>query len=77
MLPRNGSDITFVNGARMQYLFGCSDGGKTQPSRLIEGFGNAALHADGYAAYNQVCRENNITGIGCWDSCTSKVYGCR
>ncbi len=36
------------------------------PSRLLEGF-SGTLQTDGYAGYNKVCRENNITRIGCWD----------
>ncbi|MCP4342005.1 MAG: transposase, partial [Desulfobulbaceae bacterium] len=36
------------------------------PSCLLEGFGGT-LQTDGYAGYNQVCRDNDITRIGCWD----------
>ena len=41
------------------------------PSRLLEGF-NGTLQTDGYAGYNQVCRENNIIRIGCWDHARRK-----
>lgn len=41
------------------------------PSRLLEGFGGT-LQTDGYAGYNQVCRENDITRIGCWDHARRK-----
>lgn len=36
------------------------------PSRLLEGF-SGRLQIDGYTGYIQVCRENDITRIGCWD----------
>jgi hypothetical protein len=36
------------------------------PSRLLDGFAGV-LQTDGYAGYNQVCRDNPITRIGCWD----------
>jgi len=41
------------------------------PSRLLEGYAGV-LQADGYAGYNQVCRENPITRIGCWDHARRK-----
>jgi transposase len=41
------------------------------PSRLLEGF-SGTLQTDGYAGYNQVCRENNIIRIGCWDHARRK-----
>jgi len=41
------------------------------PSRLLKGFGGT-LQTDGYAGYNQVYRENNITRIGCWDHARRK-----
>jgi transposase len=41
------------------------------PSRLLEGF-SGSLQTDGYAGYNQVCRENDITRIGCWDHARRK-----
>jgi len=41
------------------------------PSRLLEGF-SGTLQTDGYAGYNQVCRDNNITCIGCWDHARRK-----
>jgi transposase len=41
------------------------------PSRLLEGF-SGTLQTDGYAGYNQACRENNITRIGCWDHARRK-----
>ncbi len=41
------------------------------PSRLLDGF-SGVLQADGYAGYNQVCRDNPITRIGCWDHARRK-----
>lgn len=40
-------------------------------SRLLDGF-NGTLQADGYAGYNQVCKDNGITRIGCWDHARRK-----
>jgi transposase len=36
------------------------------PLRLLDGF-QGVLQADGYSGYNQICREQGITRIGCWD----------
>lgn len=36
------------------------------PVRLLEGF-QGILQADGYSGYNQVCQDQGITRIGCWD----------
>jgi len=41
------------------------------PSRLLDGFAGV-LQIDGYAGYNQVCRDNPITRIGCWDHARRK-----
>lgn len=41
------------------------------PVRLLDEF-TGILQADGYAGYGQVCRENNITRIGCWDHARRK-----
>ena len=41
------------------------------PSRLLDGF-EGVLQVDGYAGYNQVCRDNRITRIGCWDHARRK-----
>lgn len=45
--------------------------GEEVPSRLLEGF-EGVLQADGYPGYNQVCRDNPITRIGCWDHARRK-----
>src|SRR5699024_8321190 len=41
------------------------------PVRLLAGF-RGILQADGYAGYAQVCRNNDITRIGCWDHARRK-----
>ncbi len=41
------------------------------PVRLLEGF-KGVLQADGYSGYNQVCRANGITRIGCFDHARRK-----
>lgn len=41
------------------------------PSRLLDGY-EGVLQTDGYAGYNKVCRDNNITRIGCWDHARRK-----
>ena len=41
------------------------------PTRLLDSF-TGVLQTDGYAGYNQVCRNNNITRIGCWDHARRK-----
>lgn len=41
------------------------------PVRLLEDF-KGVLQTDGYAGYNQVCRNNGITRIGCWDHARRK-----
>jgi hypothetical protein len=45
--------------------------GEEIPSRLLDGF-EGVLQTDGYAGYNQVCRNNPITRIGCWDHARRK-----
>jgi transposase len=41
------------------------------PVRLLDDF-NGILQADGYSGYGKVCRDNNITRIGCWDNARRK-----
>jgi transposase len=36
------------------------------PVRLLDDF-KGILQADGYSGYGKVCRDNDITRIGCWD----------
>nr|WP_225736201.1 MULTISPECIES: IS66 family transposase [Halomonas] len=47
-----------------------SRGGKV-PVRLLDDF-QGILQADGYSGYGQVCRENGLTRIGCWDHARRK-----
>jgi len=39
--------------------------------RLLDDF-QGILQADGYSGYGQVCRENKLTRIGCWDHARRK-----
>ena len=41
------------------------------PARLLEGF-SGVLQVDGYSGYGKVCRELDITRIGCWDHARRK-----
>lgn len=41
------------------------------PVRLLDDF-TGILQADGYSGYGKVCRDNNITRIGCWDHARRK-----
>jgi len=41
------------------------------PLRLLDGF-HVYLQTDGYAGYNAVCINNNITQLGCWDHARRK-----
>jgi transposase len=45
--------------------------GESVPTRLLAGF-TGVLQTDSYSGYNQVCRENAITRIGCWDHARRK-----
>ena len=47
-----------------------SRGGQV-PVRLLDDF-NGILQADGYSGYGQVCRDNKLTRIGCWDHARRK-----
>ena len=39
--------------------------------RLLDDF-EGVLQADGYSGYSKICRENNLTRIGCWDHARRK-----
>lgn len=41
--------------------------GKAVAKRLLEGFEGKYFQSDGYAGYDEVCREKNIVHLGCWD----------
>jgi len=42
------------------------------PIRLLEDFNDGYLQTDGYAGYNEVCLQNNLTHLGCWDHARRK-----
>ncbi len=44
---------------------------KEVPLRLFEGF-SGYLQTDGYAAYNAVCKQEDITQLGCFDNARRK-----
>ena len=44
---------------------------KEVPLRLLDDF-SGYLQTDGYAGYNAVCVQNNITSVGCWDHARRK-----
>ena len=37
------------------------------PLRLLDGYTDGYLQTDGYASYNEICKQNNLTQLGCWD----------
>lgn len=45
--------------------------GEEVPVRLLEGY-HGLLQVDGYAGYGKVCRDNQLTRIGCWDHARRK-----
>jgi hypothetical protein len=42
------------------------------PLRLLDGFTHGYLQTDGYAGYNEVCRKNQLTHLGCMDHARRK-----
>lgn len=42
------------------------------PLRLLDGFTDGYLQTDGYAGYNEVCKQNNLIHVGCWDHARRK-----
>lgn len=42
------------------------------PVRLLDGFSHGYLQTDGYAGYNEVCRQNSLTHLGCMDHARRK-----
>jgi transposase len=42
------------------------------PVRLLDGFTHGYLQTDGYAGYNEVCRQNDLTHLGCMDHARRK-----
>ena len=47
------------------------------PLRLLDGFSHGYLQTDGYAGYNEVCRKNFLTHLGCWDHARRKFKGAQ
>lgn len=45
--------------------------GKEVPLRLLEGF-EGYLQSDGYAGYHEVCKQQNLIHLGCWDHARRK-----
>lgn len=45
--------------------------GREVPLRLLEGF-EGYLQSDGYAGYNEVCKQQNLMHLGCWDHARRK-----
>jgi len=46
--------------------------GQDIPVRLLDGFTHGYLQTDGYAGYNEVCRKNSLTHLGCMDHARRK-----
>lgn len=46
--------------------------GQHIPVRLLDGFTHGYLQTDGYAGYNEVCRTNQLTHVGCMDHARRK-----
>jgi len=46
--------------------------GRQVPLRLLDGFSNGYLQTDGCPSYNEVCRKNQLTAVGCWDHARRK-----
>jgi len=42
------------------------------PLRLLDGYTGGYLQTDGYASYNEVCKQNQLTQLGCWDHARRK-----
>jgi transposase len=46
--------------------------GREVPLRLLDGFTHGYLQTDGCASYNEVCRQNHLISVGCWDHARRK-----
>ena len=46
--------------------------GREVPLRLFDGFTDGYLQTDGCASYNEVCRQNQLISVGCWDHARRK-----
>jgi len=61
--------VTLAGKANQQSVLFDYDPSRSQdiPVRLHDGFTHGYLQTDGYAGYNEVCRKNNLTHLGCMD----------
>ena len=66
--------VTLGGKANQQSVLFDYDPGRGQdiPVRLLDGFTHGYLQTDGYAGYNEVCRQNNLTHLGCMDHARRK-----
>jgi hypothetical protein len=46
--------------------------GRQVPLRLLDGFSHGYLQTDGCPSYNEVCRQNQLIPVGCWDHARRK-----
>ena len=46
--------------------------GREVPLRLLDGFTHGYLQTDGCASYNEVCKQNQLIAVGCWDHARRK-----
>jgi transposase len=54
-------------------LFECVPSrGRDLPLRLLDGFTHGYLQTDGCASYNDICRQNQLISVGCWDHARRK-----
>ena len=66
--------VTLGGKANQQSVLFDYDPSRSQdiPVRLLHGFTHGYLQTDGYAGYNEVCRKNNLTHLGCMDHARRK-----
>ena len=66
--------VTLGGKANQQSVLFDYDPSRSQdiPVRLLDGFSHGYLQTDGYAGYNEVCRQNNLTHLGCMDHARRK-----
>jgi len=66
--------VTLGGKANQQSVLFDYDPSRSQnvPVRLLDGFKNGYLQTDAYAGYNEICRQNNLTHVGCMDHARRK-----
>jgi len=66
--------VTLGGKANQQSVLFDYDPSRSQdiPVRLLDGFSHGYLQTDGYAGYNEVCRQNSLTHLGCMDHARRK-----